>query len=164
MRKLFLAVGVLFLFSTILFAGKNLAEYPLQIQVLESHWNRPVSPVDRRFGGVDGWGRGNIKDGDSIRGFDFTYSSAEPFHRTVGNGHYMAKWKKDGLKMELLVGEIGAPDKFRTYDLKTTVLEDVYVRHPDGATPISQAEYKAREAAKEDKKEAAKEDTKDDNK
>jgi hypothetical protein len=48
--------------------------------------------------------------------------------------------------MELLVGEIGAPDKFHTYDLKTTVRDDVYVRGPDGATAISQAEYKAREA------------------
>lgn len=164
MRRLLLVLSVLFLFSTILFAGKNLAEYPLQIQVLESHWNRPVNPVDRRFGGVDGWGRGNIKDGDSIRGFDFSYSSTEPFHRTVGNAHYVAKWKKDGVKMELLVGEIGSPDKFHTYDLKTTVLEDVYVRSPEGPTPISQAEYKAREAAKEDKKEAAAEDKKEDEK
>jgi hypothetical protein len=48
--------------------------------------------------------------------------------------------------MELRVGEIGAPDKFHTYDLKTTVRDDVYVRGPDGATAISQAGYKAREA------------------
>ncbi|MGA9074930.1 MAG: hypothetical protein WB368_12520, partial [Candidatus Sulfotelmatobacter sp.] len=58
----------------------------------------------------------------------------------------ISRWKKDGLKMELRVGEIGAPDKFHTYDLKTTVRDDVYVRGPDGATAISQAEYKAREA------------------
>src|SRR5271154_5583929 len=119
MRRLALAVAFPFLFSIALLAGKNLADYPLQIQVIESHWNRPVSPVDRRFGTVDGWGRGNIKDGDSVHGFDFSYSSVEPFHRTVGDARYLAKWKKDGLKMELIVGEIGAPDKYRTYDLKT---------------------------------------------
>ncbi|MGA9258892.1 MAG: hypothetical protein WBV98_20010, partial [Candidatus Sulfotelmatobacter sp.] len=71
--------------------------------------------MDRRYGTVGGWGRGNIKDGDSVHGFDFSYTSAEPFHRTVGDGHYLARWKKDGLKMELRVGEIGAPDKFHTY-------------------------------------------------
>jgi hypothetical protein len=144
MRRLALSVSLLFPLT--LLAGKNLADYPLQIQVIESHWNWPINTVDRRYGTVDGWGRGNIKDGDSVHDFDFSYTSAEPFHRTVGDGHYLARWKKDGLKMELLVGEIGAQDKFHTYDLKTTVRDDVYVRGPDGATAISQAEYKAREA------------------
>jgi hypothetical protein len=144
MRRLALAVSLLFPLT--LLAGKNLSDYPLQIQVIESHWNRPTSNVDRRFGGVEGWGRGDINDGDSVHGFDFSYTSVEPFHRTVGGGHYLAKWKKEGLKMELLVGEIGAPDKFQTYDLKTTVRDEVYVRGPDGATVISQEEYKAREA------------------
>src|ERR1700685_1523528 len=104
------ALALLLLFPLALLAGKNPADYPLQIQVIESHWNRPINRPDRRFGGIEGWGRGNIEDGDSIHGFYFSYTSAEPFHRTVGNGHYAAKWKKDGVKMELLVGEIGAPD------------------------------------------------------
>jgi hypothetical protein len=142
MRRVALAVAFPFLLSVALLAGKNPADYPLQIQVIESHWNRPVSPVDRRFGTVDGWGRGNIKDSDSIRGFDFSYSSVEPFHRTVGDARYLAKWKKDGLKMELIVGEIGSPDKYRTYDLKTSVREDVYIRGSDGAVAVSQQEYK----------------------
>jgi hypothetical protein len=64
----------------------------------------------------------------------------------VGDGHYLAKWKKQGLRMELLVGEIGTADKFQSYELKTTVREDVYVRGADGATAISQEEYKARQA------------------
>jgi hypothetical protein len=129
MRRLALVVA--FMFPLTLLAGKNLAEYPLQIQVIESHWNRPINGVDRRYGGVEGWGRGDIRDGDSIHGFDFAYTAAEPFHRTVGDGRYAAKWKKEGTKMELLVGEIGAPDKFHTYDLKTTVRDDVYVRGHD---------------------------------
>jgi hypothetical protein len=142
MRRLAWAVIIPFLFSVVLFAGKNPADYPLQIQIIESHWNRPNAPMDRRYGTVDGWGRGDVRDGDSVRGFDFAYSSSEPFHRTVGDGHYVAKWKKEGLKMELLVGEIGAPDKFHTYDLKTSVRDDVYVRGHDGAMAVSLQEYK----------------------
>jgi len=92
MRRLALVVA--FMFPLTLLAGKNLAEYPLQIQVIESHWNRPINGVDRRYGGVEGWGRGDIRDGDSIHGFDFAYTAAEPFHRTVGDGRYLAKWKK----------------------------------------------------------------------
>lgn len=135
MRRLALAVALVFPLT--LLAGKNLTDYPLQIQVIESHWNR-------HYGMVDGWGRGDIKDGDSINGFDFTYTAGNHFIRTVGNARYLAKWKKGGLRMELLVGEIGAPDKFQSYDLKTTMRDDVYVRGYDGATAISQEEYKAR--------------------
>jgi hypothetical protein len=138
MRKLVLSLSLVLLFPVFLLAGKNLAEYPLQIQVIESHWHR------HNNGTLDGWGRGDVRDGDSIRGFDFTYSSGEPFHRTVGDAHYLAKWKKESLKLEMLVGEIGAPDKFHTYDLKTSVREDVYVPGPDGAVAITQQEYKAK--------------------
>ncbi|MGA7219879.1 MAG: hypothetical protein WBX38_16285 [Candidatus Sulfotelmatobacter sp.] len=117
--------------SMTLLAGKNLADYPLQIQVIESHWHH-------HNGMADGYGRGDVIDGQSVRAFDFTYSSSEPFHRTVGEAHYLAKWKKDGLKMELLVGVIGAPDKYIACDLKTSMREDVYVPGPDGAVAISQ--------------------------
>ena len=141
MRRSGLAISVVFLFVVGSFAGKNLAEYPLQVQVIESHWHR------HRYQGietVDGWGRGDIRDGDSIHGFDFTYESSQPFQRTVGDAHYLAKWKKESLKMEMLVGEIGASDKYQTYDLKTSVREDVYVPGSGGAVAISQEEYKAK--------------------
>jgi hypothetical protein len=141
MRKLGLTVSVLFLFAVSLQAGKSPTDYPLQVQVIESHWHwhRYRSQVSDY---VDGWGRGDIRDGDSVRGFDFSYTSPEPFHRTIGDAHYLAKWKRESLKMEMLVGEIGAPDKYHTYDLKTSVREDVYVPGPDGAVAVSQQEYK----------------------
>jgi hypothetical protein len=142
MRRLAFAVAFPFLFSIALLAGKNPADYPLQIQVIESHWERPADPLTRRYGTVNGWGRGNIHDGDAIRAFDFSYTANEHFPRTIGNTHYAAKWKKDGLKLELLVGEIGAPDKYHTYEIKTSMRDDVYVRGADGAVAVSQQEYK----------------------
>jgi hypothetical protein len=141
-RKLALLVSIFFLLPAVSRAGKNLAEYPLQIQIVESHWNR-------NRGIVDGWGRGDVKDGDTTRGFDFTYTSGQFFHRTVGDSHYVAKWKKDGLKMELLVGEIGSTDKFVSFDLKTSVRDDIYVPGPNGAVTVSQQEYKAMEKEQE---------------
>jgi hypothetical protein len=138
MRRLAWLVCIFFLLPAVSRAGKNLADYPLQIRVIEAHWNR-------HQGMVDGWGRGDVRDGESIRGFDFTYTSGQPFHRTVGDAHYLAKWKKEGLKMELLVGEIGSTDKYATFDLKTSVRDDIYVPGPDGAVTVSQQEYKAME-------------------
>jgi hypothetical protein len=139
MRKIWLLITISLLCAVSSFAGKNLADYPIQIQVIESHWHR------HRHNGiesVDGWGRGNLIDGSSIHGFDFSYESSGPFERTVGDAHYLAKWKKESLKMEMLVGEIGAPDKYQTYDLKTSIRDDVYVRKSGGAIAVSQQEYK----------------------
>jgi hypothetical protein len=138
MKRLTMAVGLVLFLSTMLVAGKNLADYPLQIEIVESHWHR------HHDGSVDGWGRGNVKDGESIHAFDFTYESAGPFQRTVGDSHYLAKWKKEPLKLEMLVGEIGAPDKYHTYELKTSLRDDVYIPSANGAVAVSQQEYKAK--------------------
>jgi hypothetical protein len=141
MRKLTtMALGLVFLLPSALVAGKNLSEYQLQIQILESHWHR------HKDGSVDGWGRGDVNDGAYVHGFDFTYESAGPFHKTVGDDHYLAKWKKTGLKLEMLVGEIGSPDKYVTYELKTSVRDEVYVPGPDGVMPVSQEEFKAQQS------------------
>ena len=141
MRKFVLTPSLPFLCAVSLLAGKNLADYPLQIQVIETHWHRHINRIIG-IEHVDGWGRGNVRDGDSIRGFDFVYSSAQPLQRTDPKAHYLAKWKKESLRMEVLVGKIGASDKYQTYDLKTSVREDVYVPGPDGAIAVSQQEYK----------------------
>ena len=143
MRKFVLTASLPILFVLGLLAGKNPGDYPLQIEVIETHWQRHIN----RYIGtthVDGWGRGNIRHGDSIRGFDFVYSSAFPLQRTFGKKHYLARWKKESLRMELLAGKIGASDKYQTYDLKTTVLEDVYVEGAGGTMAVSQQEYKDR--------------------
>lgn len=139
LKKSTLAIGLYFLFSTSALAGKNLADYPLQIQIVESHWHR------HRNDTVDGWGRGNVKDGEIVRAFDFTYDAVAPFQRTVGDAHYLAKWKKEGLKLEMIVGQIGAPDKYTSFELKTSLRNDVYVPSPEGAVAISQEEYKAKQ-------------------
>jgi hypothetical protein len=139
MRKVALVVSIAFLLTLSSLAGKNLADYPLQIQVIESHWHRHHH---NGMESVDGWGRADVRDGDSIHGFDFTYESSEPFQRTIGDAHYLAKWKKEQQKMEMVVGEIGSPDKYKTYDLKTSVREEVYVSGSGGAVAVSQQEYK----------------------
>lgn len=121
---------ILFLLSGVLVAEKNLAEYPLRIQILEVHWQR-----DR--GVWSGWGRGNIDDGKSAHGFDFTYQSGENFLRTIGNARYFGKWKKEPLKLEMLVGEIGNTDKHHAFELKTSLREEVYVPGSGGTHAVT---------------------------
>ena len=109
--------------------------------MIETHWHLHLNRI-LGIEHVDGWGRGNIREGDSIRGFDFVYSSVQPLERTDPRTHYLAKWKRESLRMEVLVGKIGASNTYQTYDLETTVIEDVYVQGADGAIPISQEKYR----------------------
>lgn len=119
----------------LLVAKKKPAEYPLQIQIVNAHW-------EHRNGAVHGWGRGNVKDGSSIHGFDYDYVANVELRRTVGNAYYMGKWKKEPVKLELLIGEIGAPDTLHTYEVKVNLRDEIYlpgvgdlnVAKPDSST------------------------------
>ncbi len=42
MRNFVLIEGLPFPFAVSLLAGNNLADYPLQIQVIETHWHRHI--------------------------------------------------------------------------------------------------------------------------
>ena len=137
MRKLLASLALIITLSVPSLGGKNVADYPMQIQIIESMWQR-------HNGSFEGWGRGVIKDGQTVRGFDFTYGAPEHFMRTIGKAYYAGKWKKEPLKLEILVGQIGRKDKYFTYELKTSVRDDVYVPGPHGAMAVSQEEYKAR--------------------
>ena len=128
-------VGLTLFFVTAGTAKKNFSDYSLRVEIVESHWH------NHRDGTVNGWGQGNIRDGDSIHGFDFEYESDSPFHRTRGSDYYLGKWKKSMLRMELLVGEVGSVDRYHSYDLKTSMRDEVYVHGPNGAEPITQEEY-----------------------
>ncbi len=44
----------------------------------------------------------------------------------------------------MLVGEIGATEKYHTYDLKTSVRDEIYVTGPNGTLAVSKEEYKAK--------------------
>jgi len=138
-RPLMISALVLF-FYTFGVAGKNLTDYPLVVEIVESHWH------NHRDGSVNGWGQGNVRDPDSIHGFDFQYEASQPFHRTRGGDHYLGKWKKNSLRMELLVGEVGSVDKYHTFDLRTSLRDEVYIFGPNGAEPVSQEEYRARQS------------------
>jgi TPR repeat protein len=142
MRKLALSLSLTFLLPVFLVAGKNPADYPLRIQILLVH--------ERHFtnGSNDGYGRGNITDSDSVHGFDFTYSSMEELRVTELDTRYIAKWKKEPVRLELLVEEIGAPGKYHTFDLNTTARDEVYMRERDGIVSITQQQYKAYKAPK----------------
>jgi len=140
MRRPLVISTLVLLFCTFGVARKNLTDYPLVVEIVESHWH------NHRDGSVNGWGQGNVREGDSIHGFDFQYEASAPFHRTRGSDHYLGKWKKNSQRMELIVAEIGSVDKYYTFDLRTSTRDEVYIFGPNGAEPVSQEEYRSRQS------------------
>ncbi len=140
MRKFALSFSFAFLFPILLAAGNNPADYPLRIQILHIHWTH--NDID----GYRGDGQGDITDGDSIHGFDFSYASFAELRTTDLDARYIAKWKKEPLRLEMLVAEIGEPGRYHKFDVKTTVRDEVYVPVRDGIKIMTQSQYAARTA------------------
>lgn len=117
--------------------AKDPADYPLSVHILHAQWNRD------RHGVHHGWGRGNIREGDTVRGFDYSFDGCTPFRETISPQKYPAKWKKPQLQLQVLVSEIGKVNKFETCNVNTSLIEGVYMRGPGGIRALSQEQFKA---------------------
>jgi hypothetical protein len=101
------------------FAARNLADFPLRVEILQTHWTRNAY-------GTTGSGRGNITDAENLQGFDFTFECSTPFNATQGSSRYSARWKKQDTRLSLLTVEIGNTQKQSECELKTTLFDGVY--------------------------------------
>jgi hypothetical protein len=132
----------------LLFAGKDPANYPLKVHILQQPW----ASHNLRFNDHRGTGRGNIWEGDSIHAFEFTYECGFPLQRTARNQPYMGKWNKPQLRLTILAPKIGNNGKYLECVMKTTVHPGVYLLGGGGITELSQEEFKEwrekREAAR----------------
>ena len=75
--------------------------YPIHVQL--EQMGEPVGAFTNFFG------RGNIL-GDKPTGFDYVsdcFRQAEPIHSLDPNAYYQARWKKQDLRLEILLQEIG---------------------------------------------------------
>jgi hypothetical protein len=117
-------------------AAKNPADYQLKVQVVRQMWG--VHNV--RYAQYKATGSGNIIDGSAIHAFDFKYDCSVGLARTPQNQSYLAKWKKTGSRLELLIPVIGKEGKYQTCELETSLHYGVYVYRQGGVAEISQEE------------------------
>ena len=138
MKRFSLQAAVLICLSLSAFAGKNPADYPLKVHILQQAWGSH----NVRYSDYRATGRGNIWDGDVVHAFDFSYDCSFGVRRTARNQPYLGKWKKPQQRLALLAVDIGKPDKYHECDLKTTVRPGVYILGQGGIVEMSQADYK----------------------
>ena len=96
--------------------------YPLRVQLGQTG-------SSTSFGASSAWGHGNIL-GPPVEGFDFTSSCNERFAtRPEGNQYFRARWKKQGLKLEILIQEFGS-ERITACELKVAMQEQAYDLNP----------------------------------
>jgi hypothetical protein len=131
-------------------AGKfNPAEFPLRVHVVYRngvrHYYRPggygsISSLDQ----VDGMGGGDLFENSQPLGFDFNYDCSQPITPMPGYETFMARWKKPGRVIEILMPVMGGkPGDMNSCELNVTMKQDtVYVRRNGGVIEEPAAKYK----------------------
>lgn len=126
-------LAVCVLFSAAAWAGKwNAADYPLRVLVIQ--WNNSSSYRGGALEEVNGRGRANLFENGDPKGFQFEYDCGARVLGSPGYETYLARWKKPGREIEVLVPVIGGkPNEVNTCTMKVTVNpETAYYRRGNG--------------------------------
>lgn len=115
--------------SAAAWAGKlNAADYPLRVHIfgLSGHAQYYYGSLMH----TDGSGRANLYENSTPTAFDFNFRCGFRLMTSIGFETYMARWKKPGSTMELLVPEVGHADKADLCELEVTMKPgEAYLKH-----------------------------------
>ncbi len=138
------------LLSTAVHAGTvNPADYPLRVHIFQfnsySHYYRPGGGIPSSLDSVDGEGRANLFENGDPKGFDFSYSCGHRLMASPGYETYLARWKKPGRVLEILLPVLGGkPGQMDSCELKVTMKPDsAYSRHNGLLGEEPAAQFKA---------------------
>ncbi len=104
------------------------AEYPLRVHVFShsghSHYSHQMLDYS------DGEGRGNLFENSQPTAFDFSYRCMERIEDSIGYETYMARWKKPGRSVEIMLPRMGHPDQVESCELQLILKPGMaYVKH-----------------------------------
>jgi hypothetical protein len=125
------------------FAPRDPEKDPLRVHVFSRRVHH-----NRRFGAFYGEGRANLIEANQIVGVDFSYDCLYKFMDSDADEYYPAKWKNEGLSVEMLMGVIGTDTKTHTCELKIAIKDFVYHRAGGKIVAISPQEYAALDEAR----------------
>jgi hypothetical protein len=97
-------------------------DYPLRVQLAQTGSGGSLNRVTA-------WGHGNVL-GPPAQGFDYTADCNERFApRPEANQYFRARWKKPGLKLEILIQQFGS-ERITVCELKIAMQEQPYDLNP----------------------------------
>ena len=120
------ALGFALLSSTALAGGRNQADYPLRVHIFgyNAHSHYYGGSLDE----VDGEGRANLYEKGEPRGFDFSYRCSDRLRPSPGFETYLARWKKPGQTLEILLPVFGKAGASESCELKVLMKYTAYFR------------------------------------
>jgi hypothetical protein len=107
--------------------GRNAADFPLRVHIFQ--FNSHSHYAYRALDAVDGEGRANLYENGEPRGFDFAYHCGDRLMGSAGFETYLARWKKPGKELEVLLPVFGKPGATESCELKVNMKETAYYRH-----------------------------------
>ncbi len=134
--------------SPVALAAKfNAADFPLRVNIIYRNGIRHYHGLGggmSSLDAVDGLGQANLFQNGQPQGFDFNYSCSQPIVPTPGFGTFMARWKKPGRVIEIVMPVMGGkPGEMNSCDLNVSMKQDtVYLRHNGSLTEEPAAEFK----------------------
>ena len=118
------------LVATVAWAGKwSAADYPLRVHIFQ--FNAHSHYYYRSLDAVDGEGRANLYENGQPLGFDFGYYCGSRIMVSPGYETYLARWKKPGRELEILLPTLGGkPGEMNSCDLNVTLKDGMaYHKH-----------------------------------
>ena len=136
-----LCAAALLCFASAAAAKWKTSDYPLRVHIFEhngySHYTH------QSLDAVDGEGRANLYENGWPHGFDFAYRCGERLRNSIGYETYMARWKKQGRVLEILLPELGGkPGAMESCELQVTMKEGAYYKHNGLVNEESQQQFK----------------------
>lgn len=121
------------------FARKlNPADFPLRVHLFthnsHSHYHHEMLDY------VDGEGRANLYQNGIPTAFDYHYRCGDRLINSVGFETYMARWKKPGRTLEVLLPVMGKPNAAESCELQVDMKDGVAYRKHKGAVSEEPAE------------------------
>lgn len=118
----------------------NTTDYPLRVHLYQvsqhSHYVRGMLDF------VDGEGRANLFENSEAHAFDYRFRCRERLMTSTGYETYLARWKKTGREIDLLLPVMGKPNAGGSCTLKVEMKNSAYVRHNGGLEEESVAAFK----------------------
>ena len=126
MKKAFLIAGCLLSFAAAVTAKPNAADFPLRVHIFGFNGSQHYSGGSLNW--VEGEGRANLYENSEPKGFDFSYRCGERLRVSPGFETYMARWKKPGQTLEILLPVFGKPNSADSCELKVLMKDTTYIR------------------------------------
>jgi hypothetical protein len=143
MRRVLALCFCFILAASVLHAdSKNLADYPLRIQIFPH--NETNFYHHEYMDETKGEGRADLYENSVAHGVDFSFECSDKVKATFGYETYYAKWKKPGKQLTVLLPVFGKTGDYFTCTLNTDMKDFVYkARNGKLAGQESVEDYKA---------------------